>query len=290
MISTVRLLSMRISASLPVMFALLVTVGSALSARATEGVPGEIFVTAKINDSDWGIMRIDPVTGNRTIISDNTHGAGVAFTMPVGLSVTPAGALLVTDQGAQGDPQPNPLSIGTTSSPPAPTRVFLVDPATGDRSVLSQDSLTVSPPGTSYPAIGSGPAIGQPTVGRQLGNQILLPAEDDLLSNVRLMAINPQSGNRTLISGAARGAGPFMSFPGGIAASGNTAVVADAFKGVFEINITTGDRTILSGAGQGSGATFKGGWDIAAYGGHLVVTGGTLNSGPMPMEFFKSIR
>ncbi len=275
----------RIAALLFLLSHLLALTASLPSALGGSASPGDIFVTAEISANDWGIMQVDPVTGNRTIVSDNTHGAGASFTAPVGISITSTGALLVTDQGAPAvQPQPEGSFV---QFPAVPTRVFLVDPTTGDRTVVSQDSLTATPPDPSYPAIGIGPPIGEPTVARQLGNVYLLPAEDGLLNNVRLMGINPQTGNRTLISGVGRGAGAFMTFPGGIAASGNTAIVADASKGLFAINLTTGDRAILSGAGQGAGAHFIGGWDVASSAGHLVVSGSTLNGDQSAFGIFE---
>jgi hypothetical protein len=35
------------------------------------------------------LLQIDPVTGDRTILSDATHGTGPAFTVPVGVFVVP---------------------------------------------------------------------------------------------------------------------------------------------------------------------------------------------------------
>ena len=64
------------------------------------GLPaGDIVVTAEISPGDSGLMLIDPTTGNRTILSDNTHGTGMPFDQPVGVSVLPSGELVVTDDG-----------------------------------------------------------------------------------------------------------------------------------------------------------------------------------------------
>jgi hypothetical protein len=50
-----------------------VLMAGALPARA--GLPtGDIVVTANISAGDSGLMLIDPATGDRTILSDNTHG------------------------------------------------------------------------------------------------------------------------------------------------------------------------------------------------------------------------
>ena len=48
--------------------------------------PGDILVTTDIGTAaspDPAILLIDPVTGDRTVISDNSHGAGTTFVPPV---------------------------------------------------------------------------------------------------------------------------------------------------------------------------------------------------------------
>ncbi len=51
---------------------------------------------------DWGLLEIDPATGNRTIISDSTHGTGPAigtgtgFPGIGGISFQSDGSMLVT--------------------------------------------------------------------------------------------------------------------------------------------------------------------------------------------------
>ena len=62
--------------------------------------PGDIIIGANIGASttnfDWGLLEIDPATGNRTIIADSTHGSGPAMQVPTAISFAPDGSLLVT--------------------------------------------------------------------------------------------------------------------------------------------------------------------------------------------------
>ena len=178
-------------------------------------------------------MLIDPTTGNRTILSDNTHGTGMPFDNPAGVSVLPNGQLLVTDAGLPyeaGVPLPAPDDDTTPLPPGTPQRVYLVDPTSGNRTVISQNSFTTlqTPPFT-YPEIGSGTPFDGATFAKQAGNQFLVTS-GNLDSPGMLMRIDPATGNRTVVSTADAGNGPVGTGPGlgsptGFAVSGNTAFV-----------------------------------------------------------------
>jgi hypothetical protein len=88
---------------------------------------GDIVISADIGPTsggeDYGLMRVDPATGDRTIISDATHGSGPQFDFseaptggpPSGVSRMAGGQLLVS----------------------ATNGLFSVDPATGDRTQIT---------------------------------------------------------------------------------------------------------------------------------------------------------
>jgi hypothetical protein len=229
---------------------------------------GDIVATANISAGDTGLVLIDPTTGNRSILSDNSHGAGMPFSQPVGVSVTANGDLLVTDMGAGNGPMP--VDDVTSQPPPTPARVYLVDPSTGNRTVLSQDSMTGIT--TPYAAIGSGPMFNGPAVARQVGDQILVT--DGQLGAARLMTIDPNTGNRAFVSGGGVGIGPGLFSPGGIQVSGTTAFVPDLSAGLFSVNLTTGNRTLISGSVAGSGPAVNAAADLAPYAGQLFVSAG----------------
>ena len=63
------------------------------------------------------VVRVDPVTGDRTIVSDAGTGTGPAFNSPRGIAVEASGDLVVVDSDLDA--------------------VFRVDPVTGDRSLVS---------------------------------------------------------------------------------------------------------------------------------------------------------
>jgi sugar lactone lactonase YvrE len=80
-------------------------------------------------DAGGSVIGIDPATGNRVSLS---NGSGPAFTYPYGVTVDAFGRLLVTDPG---DP-----ALGTIST------LFLLDPTTGDRTILSMNGMNSGDP------------------------------------------------------------------------------------------------------------------------------------------------
>ena len=71
------------------------------------------------------VIRVDPVSGDRTILSDASIGSGPGFVSPFGIAVEADGGLVVRDFGLDA--------------------VVRVDPVSGDRTLISD------------PSIGSGP-------------------------------------------------------------------------------------------------------------------------------------
>jgi hypothetical protein len=230
--------------------------------------PGDVVIGAEIGstDTDYGLIVVDPVTGDRTILSDNTHGTGPTFsgTIP---SVTFAsdGSLLV---GANG--------------------LMRVDPATGNRTIISS------------PSVGTGP-YDQFTAARQVGSQIILSGgsllnvdpttgnrtqipgasltstfavygflpngSDLIIANEAINSVerlDPITGTTIVISSNTVGSGPFV--PQGknltdveYGPSGNLYIgTTYAGAGIISVNPVTGDRTLVTGIGVGTGPFFGG--------------------------------
>ncbi len=132
------------------------------------------------------LLRIDPVSGNRSVVSGCANpacttlvGSGPSFGEPVGVAREADGAILVTD------------SADDSSF----SAVFRVDPATGARSVLSG---CADP--TCSSVIGAGPQFG-----KVFG--IALEAGGDLLVTDRsldaVIHVDAATGDRTALSGCA---------------------------------------------------------------------------------------
>ena len=65
-----------------------------------------------------GVVRVDPVSGDRTIVADNAVGAGPGIETGLSISRTGDGILVVTDTVLDA--------------------VLMVDPVSGDRTILSK--------------------------------------------------------------------------------------------------------------------------------------------------------
>ena len=88
------------------------------------------MVTDRGGLESGAVFRVDPVSGDRTIVSGGDTGSGPAFGTTIGISVEADGSLVVTDFG----------------------EVLRVDPVSGDRTIVSDSST------------GSGPAFGTPSM------------------------------------------------------------------------------------------------------------------------------
>ncbi len=94
------------------------------------------------------MFRVDPVTGDRTIVSDAATGTGTAFVFPTAVAVEADGSLVVVDGGLDA--------------------VFRVDTVTGDRTIVS-DAATgtgtgfVAPLGVAVEADGSLVVVDNPS-------------------------------------------------------------------------------------------------------------------------------
>src|SRR5215207_5413697 len=71
------------------------------------------------------VVRVDPSSGDRTIVSDAGTGSGPDFQSPINLAVEAGGQLVVVDTGL--------------------SAVLRVDPASGDRTVVSDANTGTGP-------------------------------------------------------------------------------------------------------------------------------------------------
>jgi len=71
------------------------------------------------------VVRVDPVSGDRTIISNASIGSGPGFVGPVGVAVEANGSLVVADSGLDA--------------------VVRVDPVSGDRTIISDARIGSGP-------------------------------------------------------------------------------------------------------------------------------------------------
>jgi hypothetical protein len=119
------------------------------------------------------VLRVDPITGNRSVVSGCTDaiscggppvGSGPAFNSPVLVKLAADGDLLVTDFGLPG--------------------VMHVDPATGNRTVITSASM------------GTGPAFQAPAAPVDLPEPRTIPALAVSMATLALLATRRRSGHR----------------------------------------------------------------------------------------------
>ena len=207
------------------------------------GYPTDILVDASDGTlivADWGVyaasgatnppylLRVDPVTGDRKILSSGSVGSGPALAWFGGLAFEPGGALLMGQAQTEA--------------------VLRVDPAKGDRMTVSQ-----------FGVVGTGPAL-DGLVAMALGSNIDAFAIDRG-PTAAVVRIDLASGDRTVISDSKHGTGPSFANPLAATydASRQRVLVADNFQAggaaLLAVDPTTGDRTVVSGAGTGLGSS-----------------------------------
>lgn len=186
---------------------------------------------------DASILRVDPVTGVRSTISDNftiAAAAGPLLSNPTGIDVEASGTIVITDSDS---------FLRRNGG------VIRIDPVTGARTTLSRNTAP------------AGPAFENPidlAVARN-GDIYVLDAGDGF-STGKVLRVDPVNGARTLISkNGAPADPPAFSSPRGIAieASGNIlvsdATAFDGKGGIIRVDPDTGGRTTLSSNDSPSG-------------------------------------
>jgi DNA-binding beta-propeller fold protein YncE len=169
------------------------------------------------------VLRVDPESGNRTILSDNAAGNGPALQSPRAIAVAPDGALMVV--AAMVSRVPN-VSV--------PDAIIQVHPLTGDRVLIS----------------GLQTGGGLLSVFDLLDAIAIEPSGSVIVASSFfrvLLRVHPLTGNRTVVSGEHIGSGPPF-FPASVAVNAaHTLVVLDSqFGAVLHVDAASGARTIVS--------------------------------------------
>jgi glucose/arabinose dehydrogenase len=181
------------------------------------------------------LFRVDPTTGNRTLLSDfGNAGQGATGVDPYDVAIESTGQILVIDYSAGAG------SLGA---------LFRVDPTTGNRTVLS-----------NFGNAGQGTTGGLPAgIAIESTGQILVIG----YVNGALFRIDPTTGNRTLLSdfgNAGQGATGVNPIDIAIESTGQILVIdptagTGGIGALFRVDPTTGNRTLPSdfgNAGQGT--------------------------------------
>ena len=205
-----------------------------------------IVADYRAGDGHGTVLSVDPATGNRTTLSGCANDACSSV---VGTGRNLVGAASLLRDASSGE-----LFVVDRGSffSPSPAAVFKIDPANGNRTVLSGciDAACSSIAGT-------GPQFSVPSGGAVRADGSLVIA-DTFLSAV--LRVDPVTGNRTIVSGGSPvvGTGPSLGSPLWVEVAGNgVLLVSDPGVGtVFSVDPATGNRTVLSSTSVGTGPGF----------------------------------
>lgn len=226
-----------------------------------------------IGDSGLGaIMQVDPISGNRTIVSEARFGSGPPFLSPWRIAIEPDGSLIVIDDGLDA--------------------IIRVNPVTGERSIISDKA-----------GAGSGPSFVNPIAIEVEANGILVVADEGADA---VMRVDPHSGARSIVSGGRpdRGSGPPLLNPVSLAIAADGTFLTVDLGGeqpdgstlppvIFRITPQSGNRMVVSGGveGRGSGQALRNplGMALEADGTIVVVDCGSNCLFPLPPVLDPSI-
>ena len=191
--------------------------------------PGDILVS---DASLKAIVQVDPVTGDRRILSSSSVGSGPTFGNNEGIAVESDGGIVVVERHLE--------------------RVLRVEPITGDRSIVT-DSLSFTAP------VGSGPPLGT-SFGIAVAPDDTLLVASVLPTGGLVMRVDPASGDRTQVTSPTVGSGTVLDGARAIAveASGDLGVMQDGTpNAIYRVDPTTGARTLVSAFSvMGTGEAF----------------------------------
>jgi streptogramin lyase len=164
-----------------------------------------------VDDGRAAVVRVDPATGDRTVVSDASTGSGLPFAFPIGIAVEATGALVVTDFGFR--------------------TVVQVDPATGNRTLVSGRGR------------GGGP-LSHPRGILVEADGTLVVVDNALRAVLR---VDPATGDRSIMSDTSTGSGPSFVGPVAITVDANDRLMVDALlAAIVQVDPATGDRTLVS--------------------------------------------
>ena len=256
------------------------------------------------------LVAIDPATGNRTTVSDNTPAYGSAMNFWDSLALDAANNRLITATvslpdlygidlatGVRSLLSDRPRDISTENRSfediaiaPARGAAYLTDSfsnavvrmdlATGLRTSISSSGLNAAT--ITHPVIGAGQELEWPTDVTYDETQDRLLIFEEAFADP-LVEIDEATGDRTVLTNGAVGTGINFKDPAGIVldASGGTAYVVDSIADiVVSVNLGDGSRRLIAGSptGRGTIATAPLAIDLDATAGELYIVDFTLDS------------
>ncbi|MCI0530326.1 MAG: hypothetical protein L0Y56_23015, partial [Nitrospira sp.] len=231
-------------------------------------IDSEIDVPTEMNGGEGALFRVDPMTGNRTVLSDfGDANQGPTGIDPFGVAVESTGQILVSEQdGGNGECH----------------ALFRIDPVTGNRTILSD--FGEGSMGDNQCDDGANDVAVEST------KKILILFDAVLSGGVGLLyRVDQNTGDRVFLSDFRNDMGFTVGqSPRGVAVESNGQILATGIDdedpgpdALFRIDPVTGVTTILSNFGNGSQGAINGiGWEGLAVEGNgtiLVAARTSLN-------------
>src|SRR3954454_11780380 len=225
---------------------------------------GDILVVdpAAYPGAGGGVIRVNPVTGARTPVSQNAAPAGgPSFVDPFGIALAANGDILVTDQNAFG----------------GGGGVIRVNPVTGARTAVSDNTTQPGFPNFDAPW----------GIDTEADGNIVVADPGTFGGGGGVIRVNPVTGVRTAVSEnmVPTGAPMFADPIGLMVAANRNILVAEqsgfgGFGGVIRVTPVTGARTTLSANGAPPGGpAFGSAFAVApAANGDVLLAGSTTSS------------
>lgn len=207
---------------------------------ARTGAAGTALV---IDRQQTALVSVDLATSARKQLSGDEAGAGEELDNPVSLS-------LDVDTGLSGQTEQVGAVVVVDTAAAA---LVSVDPLSGDRTVLSG-----GPAGTGTAFIAPRGVAFDPGDAAASAPSRYLVVDEQLNA---LLAVDPASGARTIVSDAATGTGPELGAPQSVALelgetgrTGRALVLTENPAALIAVDLATGDREELSGPNKGDGS------------------------------------
>jgi len=219
------------------------------------------FVCPSGSGSGDAILSIDPMTGDRAVLSGSEPFGGDCVTVGSGAVLGDVGPIAEDLVGL--------LLAGDGDGSGGGARVLVVDPETGNRSVLSGcDGAPLAPSGCSGPIVGTGPsfdfvqalevvdpeAASHPGLAGELGNALIGTDVGDCSSDT-ILVLDRSTGDRRVLSGpdascALVGSGDPISEINALELTPDGVIWAadgDGSARVVRVETDTGNRSVASG-------------------------------------------
>lgn len=187
-------------------------VGAAAPALGAELRPHDILL---LDSRLAAVLRVDPVSGDREVITSPQVGTGRRFEHATDLELAPDGALLVLDRNRY--------------------TVVRVDPATGDRSDLM-------PPSRALGALRG--------ITRSPQGEYWIACSGRTSSSGAIHRLDPVTGETRPLEWRKGQDLSRLGIPIGLAFLDSRLFVADSLVGVLEIDSGTGEGRLIAGAGR----------------------------------------